>query len=212
MKIQFLFILLVSTLFIDCSNQKSNIPASTVQDIPAIDTSRVIKESVTKSVDDPALETGIILYAEDAGYPVISLTVNFPKRNWQEHFNLNVEEIKGLNFQKILASINKPIAITYKTEKKTALVDLQSGNNSILANPAPVTTKQLKKITGILSGAVQSTSGDLPDTLSITSAESGTVRFQYFITPEVVRYNGKQLTALYAERINNKVLSFNLVE
>jgi len=209
MKLHSLSLVLAIILFISCSTKKEANISGSDPHTPTTTDSNIKSSSV---LDDPDLESGIILEAEEAGYPVVSLTINFPKRNWQEHFNLNVEEFKGLNYQHVLNSIGKTVAIAFKSESTAAVIDLLSDGKSILLNPAPNTTKQLKRITGVLSGADNITPGDLPDTLHITSNENEEIRFQYFITPEIVRYNGKRLTALYAQRVYNKVLKFNMTE
>ena len=209
MKLHSLSLVLAIILFISCSTKKEANISGSDPHTPTTADSNIKSSSV---LDDPDLESGIILEVEEAGYPVVSLTINFPKRNWQEHFNLNVEEFKGLNYQHVLNSIGKTVAIAFKSESTAAVIDLLSDGKSILLNPAPNTTKQLKRITGVLSGADNITPGDLPDTLHITSNENEEIRFQYFITPEIVRYNGKRLTALYAQRVYNKVLKFNMTE
>ena len=203
--------LLFLTLYINCTGKKENsfspVPVSSSQSSQ----DNKLKSDTEIISSDSQLESGIIKEAEDAGYPLVSLTIKFPQRNWEESFKLNVEEIKGVSQQQILNGIGKPVGIAYTKEMNAALMDLQSEGKSIFSIPTSANERQLKKISGILSGAENSTAGDLPGLITITSGDKEKVSFQYFITPEIVRYNGKKLTALYAERIDNKVLKFKML-
>lgn len=208
MKYKLVLFLLVLSLFLYCTAKKNNnipVPISTNTQGLSIQA-----DSVADHSNDFQLETGIIKEAEDAGYPLLSVTIKFPQRNWEESFNLNVEEIK-VSQKQILNGIGKPVAIAFEKEMNAALMDLQSEGKSIFAITTSANERQLKKITGTLSGAENHTAGDRPGTITIVSTNKEKVSFQYFITPEIVRYNGKTLTALYADRIYNRVLKFKML-
>ena len=208
---KYLIILLALTLFINCTSKKDNttIPVNST----AIHSSPEIKLKADSTIfdSDDELESGIIKEAEEIGYSIVSITIKFPQRNWEESFNLNVEELKGVSQKEILNGIGKPVAIAYKKEMHAALMDLQSEGKSIFTITTSANERQLKKITGILSGVKNSNSSDLPGTITITSGGNEKISFSYFITPEIVRYNGKKLTALYADRANLKVLKFKML-
>ncbi|MBK8043414.1 MAG: hypothetical protein IPK21_12625 [Haliscomenobacter sp.] len=52
--------------------------------------------------------------------------------------------------------------------------------------------------------------GDLPGSLSITTADGETFEFEFFLTQELVDANGKQVDGYYEPRTENKITKIHL--
>ena len=159
---------------------------------------------------EPVHESGVLRIVQDSGYPFFTLEIEFPELNTTEVYSLNMEEIEGLNPKKLNESIGKKIDFTFIVNVSKALLDLREKNNTIFHENEVLLTPETKKITGKLTGADQSTEGDLPGKITITSSEGNAVEFEYFITPEMVAKNNKILTAFYEERSQNVITELEI--
>ncbi len=152
---------------------------------------------------EPVHETGVLKSVEDSGYPFFTLEIEFPDLKTTETFSLNITEIEGLDTKKLNLAKGKKIDFTFIVNVTNSLLDLREKNNTIFHENEVLLTPETKKITGTLSGADQTTEGDLPGKVKITAQDGKSVDFEYFITPEMVKYNNKTLTAFYEERAQN---------
>lgn len=161
---------------------------------------------------EPVHETGVLKSVEDSGYPFFTLEIEFPDLKTTETFSLNITEIEGLDPKKLNLAKGKKIDFTFIVNVTNSLLDLREKNNTIFHENEVLLTPETKKITGKLTGADQTTDGDLPGKITITTTNGQSVDFEYFITPEIVAKNNKTLTAYYEERSQNVITEFNTVK
>lgn len=155
-------------------------------------------------------ELGLLKQVEDSGYPFVTLTIEFPERNFTEVFGLNLEEVKNVDAQKLNAWVGKYVAFDYDSDIVNALMDLKRGGQSILDTDVYTKNADTKVIKGILSGAEEVTSGDLPGEILITTEEGITMSFAFFIDEKIVAVNGKKVVAFYEERTQNTINEIRL--
>ncbi len=161
-------------------------------------------------IDDPINEFGILKEVEDSGYPLATLHIEFPERKFSEHFTINLEEVKNVNMGLLQKWIGKYVAFTYNSNLTNALVDIQINGKSAI-NTEPVEfTKNTIKVVGVLKGASKVTESDLPSTISITTANNQKLLFDYYITPEMVKINGRKVVAYYGEVVSNTITKIKL--
>jgi len=161
-------------------------------------------------IDDPINEFGILKEVEDSGYPLATLHIEFPERKFSEYFTINLEEVKNVNMGLLQKWIGKYVAFTYNSNLTNALVDIQINGKSAI-NTEPVEfTKNTIKVVGVLKGASKVTESDLPSTISITTANNQKLLFDYYITPEMVKINGRKVVAYYEEVVSNTITKIKL--
>lgn len=156
-------------------------------------------------IDDGINEFGILKEVEDSGYPLATLHIEFPERKFSEYFTINLEEVKNVNMGILQKWVGKYVAFTYNSDLNNALVDLQINGKSAI-NTEPVEfNENVQKVVGILRGAAKVTESDLPSTISITTANNQKLLFDYYITPEMVKINGRKVVAYYEEVVSNTI-------
>ncbi|MDX2280705.1 MAG: hypothetical protein NW218_14035 [Saprospiraceae bacterium] len=156
-------------------------------------------------------EFGLLKSAEDSGYPLMTLQIEFPERNFSEYFTLNLEEVKSVKAQTLSNAIGKYVAFEYESEIRNALFDLYLGGTLLNeGDRPPVDPDAMHSVTGILSNAAEVTNGDLPGEIYITTEEEITVKIPYFITPEIVAANGKVVRATYEQFTSNKITALKV--
>jgi len=161
-------------------------------------------------IDDPINEFGILKEVEDSGYPLATLHIEFPERKFSEYFTINLEEVKNVNMGLLQKWIGKYVAFTYNSNLTNALVDIQINGKSAI-NTEPVEfTKNTIKVVGVLKGASKVTESDLPSTISITTVNNQKLLFDYYITPEMVKINGRKVVAYYEEVVSNTITKIKL--
>ncbi len=161
-------------------------------------------------IDDPINEFGILKEVEDSGYPLATLHIEFPERKFSEYFTINLEEVKNVNMGLLQKWIGKYVAFTYNSNLTNALVDIQINGKSAI-NTEPVEfTKNTIKVVGVLKGASKVTESDLPSTISITTANNQKLLFDYYITPEMVKINGRKVVVYYEEVVSNTITKIKL--
>lgn len=154
--------------------------------------------------DDEIREYGKIISIEDGVYPMFVVTVDFPERQMQVDFNLNIEAIE-LDVSTLNNLIGKLATIYYLSELNNDLYDLQLNGKSILGDFVPEKDPDWKQITGVLHGAKEVTSSDLPGTITLTDKNDNVVSFEYYVTPEMVIGNSKVVSAFYSMRGVNTI-------
>ena len=160
---------------------------------------------------DPIKEFGLIRAAEDAGYPFMVLTIEFPERQFSENFQLNLSEFPGLDPGQMAAAVGKYAAFEYVSLVENALLEVKSDGKPLLKIDG-VNLAELKQIRGILSGAEVETTGDLPGMLYIKTEEEYVEEFPFFVTPELVEANGKQVVGYFDQRVLNTIVSLEIKE
>lgn len=156
-------------------------------------------------IDDGINEFGLLKDVEDSGYPLATLYIEFPERKFSEYFTINLEEVKNVNMGILKKWKGKYVAFTYNSDLTNALVDVQINGKSAI-NTEPVEfSENVQKVVGILKGAGKVTESDLPSTISITTANNQKLLFDYYITPEMVKINGRKVVAYYEEVVSNTI-------
>lgn len=156
-------------------------------------------------------ETGILKKFEDGGYPFATLTIEFPERKMEETFSLNLEEVKNIDQEVLSQSTGKYLDFSYVSNFENALMDIQNNGKSIFKSDVIPVTKEMKNISGVLSGAKEVTGGDLPNKVSVSNANQ-TLDFEYYVTDEMVKYNGKTITVFYEERSTNNLVEVKILK
>ncbi len=178
----------------------------------AVDTAAPVSETMEGNPPaDPIKEFGLIQAAEDAGYPFMVLTIEFPERQFSENFQLNLEEFPDLDPGKMAAAVGKYAAFEYVSLVENALLEVKYNGKPLLKTTG-VNLAELKQIRGILSGAETETTGDLPGMLYIQTEEEHVEAFPFFVTPELVGANGKQVVGYFDQRVQNTIVSLELKE
>lgn len=162
-------------------------------------------KSLETLVEDGINEFGILKEVEDSGYPLATLQIEFPERKFPEYFTINLEEVKNVNMGLLQKWIGKYVAFTYNSNLTNALVDIQINGKSVI-NTEPVEfSKNTIKVLGVLKGASKVTESDLPSTISISTANNQKLLFDYYITPEMLKINGRKVVAYYEEVVSNTI-------
>lgn len=169
--------------------------------------------AVDKVVDPIITERGLLTLVEDAGYPMVVLTIDFPERDFSEQFVMNLAEVNTLDARVLYGAVGKYVSFDYSSVIFNALLELEYNGRSLLYDDGstPALNDDTYIITGILSNAEYETSGDLPDELFITTEEEITERFPFFITPEIVEANGALVMGFYEQRTQNTIHAIELI-
>lgn len=194
----FLPMLLLIALGASCTGQKPS------NDKTKTETS----DELGEPTGDEVREFGKIKKAEDAGYPMFVLEIEFPERQYSETFLLNMEEHDNLDPAALSNHVGKYAAFFYTSESKDALLDVTLDGKSLVGVSEGDLPEGLSKITGILNCSADDMGGDLPGSLSITTADEISVKFEFFLTQEMVDANGKQVEGYFEPRTENKITKF----
>lgn len=183
-------------------------PSASVSDKAVTETSETNTILASKATSNNAIkEFGLLKSVEDSGYPFFTLTIEFPERHLTEYFTLNLEAVKSVNAETLSKLVGKYVSFEYTSETTNALLDLKLNGKSLLNADELAEQTDLKTITGILSNAAEETAGDLPGELFIVTEEEITEKFPFFITPEIVKANGKKVVGYYQPRTQNTITS-----
>ncbi|OWY23052.1 hypothetical protein C7N43_03995 [Sphingobacteriales bacterium UPWRP_1] len=204
-------VLLSSVFFMNWAANAGNPLRSFFDNIPSkTEKNSTIGISPIADVSD-IKEFGLLKNVEDSGYPFVTLTIEFPERGFTEYFSLNLEEVKNVNAPTLSNLVGRYLSFEYNSEIVNALLDLRMNGVSLL-NEGVVTDfdSDTKTIMGILSNAAEETTGDLAGELYIKTEEEITEKFPFFITPEIVRANGKIVVGYYQQRTLNTITSIEV--
>ena len=187
-------------------------PATPAAD-KAAPTEQLAAASQAATSGDPTItERGLLTQVEDAGYPMVVLTIEFPERDFSEQFVMNLEEVNSLDGGQLSAAVGKYVSFEYSSVLANALLELKRNGKSLLyESDAPELGSDIQTITGILSNAEYETTGDLPGELFITTEEEITEKFEFFITPEIVKANGAKVVGYYDQRTQNTIHAIELI-
>lgn len=156
-------------------------------------------------IDEGINEFGILKEVEDSGYPLATLHIEFPERKFSEYFTINLEEVKNVNMGILKKWKGKYVAFTYNSDLTNALVDLQINGKSAINTEPMEFSDNVQMVVGVLRGATKVTESDLPSTISITTTDNQKLLFDYYITPEMVKINGRKVMAYYEEVVSNTI-------
>jgi hypothetical protein len=203
--------LIVCSVFFLVACKSGGAGAETAAQEMADTTTNTDNEASANLPTDPIKEFGLVKAAEDAGYPFMVLTIEFPERQFEENFQLNLEEFPDLDPGKMAAAVGKYASFEYISLVENALLEVKYNGKPLLKMDG-VNLAELNKIQGILSGAEFETTGDLPGMLYIKTEEEYVESFPFFVTPELVAANGKQVVGYFEQRVQNTILSFEIKE
>lgn len=167
--------------------------------------SALLKNVSQTWIDDGINEFGLLKDVEDSGYPLATLHIEFPERKFSEYFTINLEEVKNVNMGILKKWKGKYVAFTYNSDLTNALVDLQINGKSVINTEPMEFSDNVQIVAGVLRGATKITESDLPSTISITTAGNQKLLFDYYITPEMVKINGRKVMAYYEEVVSNTI-------
>lgn len=156
-------------------------------------------------IDDGINEFGLLKDVEDSGYPLATLHIEFPERKFSEYFTINLEEVKNVNMSILQKWKGKYVAFTYNSDMNNALVDVQINGKSAIHTEPMEFSDNVQIVVGVLRGATKVTESDLPSTISITTTDNQKLLFDYYITPEMVKINGRKVMAYYEEVVSNTI-------
>ena len=196
-----------------CQQSGSNESDATSDSLTVADTTLYPENLEASSFPNGELvhETGILKKFEDGGYPFATLTIEFPERKMEETFSLNLEEVKNINQELLTQSTGKYLDFSYVSNFENALMDIQNNGKSIFKTDVIPVTKAMKNISGVLNGAKEVTGGDLPNKVSVSNSNQ-TLDFEYYVTEEMVKYNGKTITVFYEERSTNNLVEIKILK
>ncbi len=204
------------TLCVACSAGESKSATVDTTKLSTIDTSASVSNTTIESEgdlvanDDEIREFGLLKEVEDSGYPMVTLTIEFPERNFTEYFSVNLEEVKGVDANVLRKWTGKYVSFLYKSELANALLDVRINGKSIVSDEKIDLSPDVKKIVGVLKGADEETPGDLPGTVSITSKDNVKLDFDFFVTAPMVKANGTRVVGYYEERTSNTITAIKV--
>ncbi|KAF0183052.1 MAG: hypothetical protein IV086_02055 [Hyphomonadaceae bacterium] len=167
-------------------------------------------EATVAAVAGQASTAATITAVTDAGYPMFAVTATVPGQPAPLELLLNAEEA-DLGGVEPASLAGKAVTLGYASKDEPSLVDIRAEGHSLLGTAAPKSDDPAwTVVTGTLGGAATPTAGDLPDTIEIADAQGVKHAFDYFITPEIVAANGKQVTGYYVTGTVNRVTSIKL--
>lgn len=154
--------------------------------------------------DDELHEIGQVTAVEDGGYPRYIVTIVF--HPGQPGFDLNANaEALGLGSGGLEALKGKTVTVYYTSEDEPDLRDIRLKGASVLGDDAPESVAGLSKISGRLSGAGDVSGGDLPDTITVTTAGGKLMSFEAFISTGMTKADGQEVTVFYDTRPMNRI-------
>jgi hypothetical protein len=152
--------------------------------------------------DEEISETGLLKQVDDAGYPMVTLTIELPRQHLTESFTINLDDIKTIQPSTLTGLIGSQISFRYTSEVTNAVLDIQVDDTSLLDVDPRIITAKTRQVVGVL-GADEITTGDEPGLLLITAANGDVTEFPFYITSELLEVNGTTVTVFYEERTIN---------
>ena len=157
-------------------------------------------------------EFGLLKSADDSGYPFYTVEIEFPERKFSKLFILNIADLPELDPGILTEWEGKYVSFEYTSEIINALLDVRQNGKSLLGMKPSELPKELKKISGILSGTTNVTEGDLPSLLRIHDPEDQSLEFEFFITPELVEAEGTLVVGFYDQRVDNRITTIKMTK
>jgi hypothetical protein len=194
---------IASLIVLSCNQFSKQENTATTDTIAAPDTVQR-QNAPVDSIDVEVKAYGKIKAIADGAYPMYIVTVEFPEQKKTVDLNLNVEEI-AISISDLEKLRGKYAYINYKETMENRLVDIHFEGKTLYGADAPKLDASYKRVTGILSGAEQETTGDLPDALFITDSIGTKMAFKEYITPETVAKNGEKVTVYYYTNNNQTI-------
>lgn len=158
--------------------------------------------------DDILTEIGILSRVEDGPYPIYSITLEFPKREMQASFTMNVEAI-SVDTNALYEHLNETISVNYTSDMTLNIIEIEMESGFLKGTENRDELRDYKSASGIMQDA-SVTMGDLPGTFYLEDAEDNRTYFEDYITAEMVTGNGRQVTVYYYENYINNITAIDL--
>ncbi|PCJ64825.1 MAG: hypothetical protein COA58_11150 [Bacteroidetes bacterium] len=157
-------------------------------------------EATQVAEDDLITGYGFITYVSDVPYPMHTLTMEFSERKMMQTFNFNITELEPA-IEDLSKLNNRYATIKYTSDLEPKIQNVILNGESILGEEEiPEQEDNWESITGTMSGAEQTTSGDLPVSVKITQDNGSSHTFQYFVSPQMTAGNRKEVTIWYVNQ------------
>ena len=186
-------------------------PAEKPADTTSVADTTTQQQTNASSVPAGALTfEGTLKTAEDAGYPMVALTLVSATNKDSLGVMLNLEGSQKVAPATVNGWLGKTVKVVYTETPETALLELEANGKKVM-DPKFKPGKETKQFKGVLQKANAATAGDLPDEVTMEGEDKSTKTFKVFITKEMIPLNGKTVTAWYEDRIDRQVVSIEPV-
>ena len=169
-----------------------SVPATTPAALPAAKTIKV---------------EGQLSEAADAGYPMGYISLIPTDKSPQVNINFNQEIDPVFKLEDLTKMLNKTVVVEYEDAAAYELLDVVVDKKAIFEYKGAILADAVK-FTGTISAPAETT-GDMPDDVTLKTADGQVITFQYFITPSLAAANGKtvDVVALVANKQSLKKIS-----
>lgn len=150
---------------------------------------------------DALAEYGLLLSAEDAPYPLFVLELELAESGAREMFLLDVSETAI----EIGAFVGQNVDVVFRAEEELSVLDYAALEDGALPQGAPELA-DTSAVQGFLFGADEVTESDLPGEFYVEDATGEVHVFPFYIPPEMVAINGREVIVWYAARTVNRVI------
>lgn len=163
-------------------------------------------KKTSEPVEEPKIDgyvvkkdTGIVVSAEDIGYPMFAIDLKSNATGKVTPYLLNLEAC-DVKHHEANEYLNHEARITYIIKKDPFVMDIVFADSSILGEYTPANHKGFQSITGLITGATEPSQGDLPGRFTVTSTDSIALSFEYYIDDKLAEINNQNATVYYEYR------------
>jgi hypothetical protein len=97
------------------------------------------------------------------------------------------------------------VTLYYVFDESPRLMDMVVECESVLGEYAPEYQQGWDEITGVLSGADEVTSSDLPGEITVSASNGTEMSFEYYVDDAMVAANSKEVTVYYVSDFKNRI-------
>ena len=197
--IPFTFVLLL-TIASSCSGQNKNSAGKDAE------------VGIAEPSGEEAREMGLVKSVEDSGYPFVNLTIEFPERQFEETFLLNLEAVQGVDPAIVNSWRGKYVVFNYSSTLTNMLYDLRMEGASLMEMADSDLPEGVQKFSGVLSGAGEITAGDLPTVITVNDPHGERMDFECFVTEEITKAEGRLVEVFFEVRTQNDITAIAAVK
>lgn len=198
MKIQLAIAIFCLALSVSCTGQGKQGNKNSTPDIP-------------EPTGEEIREMGLLKQVEDSGYPFFNVLIEFPERQFEEYFLLDLSQVTNLDPGTLNKAVGRYVSFNYTSNIINALMDMRKDGNSLLGlNPEDL-PDGLERATGILTGAGSPTESDLPTRISVNDPHEFSLEFDAFVTPEMAEAEGNIVEVFFEKRTENKIAAIKVM-
>ncbi|WP_411827832.1 hypothetical protein [Luteolibacter sp. AS25] len=174
---------------------------------------KFVDENAAVKIDKVGSElsaSGIVKKVEDAGYPILVITLSCGKEGEEMDFILDAEAVGVTETQLLEVKDGRAVKFHYTAEKLNNVYDIRIGEKSLFGISTPKVDPDWKAVSGILGGVEEETAGDLPEEITISDKNGEVVKLPVFVTREMVLANGSRVTAYYDDHVSHEITRVDL--